>query len=131
MAGCIGGCRSRRTRNGRPCRSTRTVYMLRLVPYLRRQRVHGRTLCCRKVVGSIADDGDVREVLVVVFSSLRLSEYSYRVVSRIVFSFLPLGIGERALMRYRPSLTCLWYGLCLLWMSLRDLPPLFLLLDRR
>ena len=95
MAGCIGRSRSRRTRNGRPCRSTRTVYMLRLVPYLRGQRVHGRTLCCRKVVGAIADDGDVREVLVVVSSSLQLSKYSYRTARRIVSRYLPLGIREK------------------------------------
>ena len=34
-------------------------------------------------------------------------------------------------MRYRPSLTCLSDGLRLLSRTLRNLPPLFLLLDRR
>ncbi|PIL33911.1 hypothetical protein GSI_03617 [Ganoderma sinense ZZ0214-1] len=130
MTGRVGGSRSR-SRGGRygwSGRSTRTVdLLLRLVAYLCSQRVHRRALCCRKVVGAIPDDGDVGQVLVVVFPRLRLNEYSDCIVCGVMRSFLPLGISKRTLVRYRPSLTCL----CSLRDCLRDLPPLFLLLDRR
>ena len=55
MTGSIDGGRTRGAGNGRPG-STRTVDSLRLVPYLCSQRIHRRTLCCRKVVGAISDN---------------------------------------------------------------------------